>query len=691
MVNLLQNRDGLPDAIIDDPRFFELYGSGKADTPKGWNDPATWKSLDEIPPEKYFGFAIGNNSNYLFIDCDHVIDGSGKIIPWVKEVLGRITKASNTYYEYSKSKTGLHLICDLGEYAESFGMESNGYNQIIIQMDWQEYSRLPKEEREKIPKIEFFYHTDGRYVYLTGEHKKLYEVAKDENAASIFRELLQVREEYHQMFSKGAPAPAPSNRSEVGSGVRFPITERQQKEIMEALPYISASARDTWIHVGIALSNCGMPFEVWDNWSQWADQRAGVRYKHYDYEDNVKRWKGFINSKSDWNAGTIFRLAKEGGWQSGNDQRIDAGYKEHKEQSSAEYEGLSLEMVSMEDIEEMEPEWLIKNLIPMHSINILAGEGGCRKSTVACSIAGSVSAGSTCFLDETGTPLQEAKVMYFSGEEDPKFSLKKRLRVNGAKLRNVITITPADDKRFKRLLFTDPFLIKLIEHNRPGLVIFDPIQSFIPKDIHMGDRNAIRSCMTPLLNASSKYGTTFIIVCHSNKRSNVWGRQRIADSADIWDVARCVLMAGETGQRGNWYISNEKNSYAARQRSALYSVENDAIVPKGYTDKTDRDFVTSYGDYERPAPARDEARNIILDLLSDEKEMPVNEMDEAVLACGVTKASLRRAKEQLRSDGLLKMRKESQGKGKGVKWFVSSPTPEEVAGLNSPDDGSLTD
>lgn len=363
--------------------------------------------MDEISPEKAFGFAIGNNSNYLFVDCDHVIDKSGVIVPWVKEILSRITKVSKTYYETSVSGTGYHLICDLGDYADDFSMQSNGYEQIIIQMDWREYKDLSKEEQEKIPKIEMFYHTNGRYVFLTGRHKELYQVAKDENAASIFRELLQVREEFHEKYCGGDTS---SNSAE--GGAKFTITELQKKEVLEALPFISASARDTWVKVGIALNNCGFSFEVWDNWSQWADQRKGIRCDKYNPEETPKIWRSFINTGSNYNSGTIFMLAYAGGWRSTVNNSSSGNCINSQPDAS-------LELPSMDDIEEKEPEWLIKNLIPLHSINILAGEGGCRKSTVACSIAGSVSSGKPCFLDESGTAMQETKVMYFSEKKIP--------------------------------------------------------------------------------------------------------------------------------------------------------------------------------------------------------------------------------------------------------------------------------
>ena len=305
--NNIQNRDGLPDALIEEKRFFELYSSDKAATPAGWNNSENWKNLDDIPEGRFFGFAIGNGTNYLLIDFDHVRNPeTGDMVSWALAAYLRMTKVGKTYTELSMSGTGFHMICDLGDYADNFSRESNGYRQIIVAMDPEKYQKLPKDEKDKIPKIEFFYHAEGRYVYLTGKHNKLIQVAKDETAAAIFTELLQIRKEFHEKYAE-KPCTA--------DDAVLTVDDATRQRILEALPYISANGRETWVTVGIALSNCGFPFEVWDNWSQFTDQRTGEICDKYDPEETPKIWKSFKNSKSHWNAGTIIKLAKENGYQ----------------------------------------------------------------------------------------------------------------------------------------------------------------------------------------------------------------------------------------------------------------------------------------------------------------------------------------------------------------------------------------
>ena len=305
MGTIKQKREGLPVSLTEERRFFEMRGTGKTDTPQGWNDPNNWKELDEIPEDKPFGFVVGTDSDYALIEGDHVFDEAGGWVdPFFKDAFSRIWAAGITYYEKSISGRGFHLVCDLGDFADAFEPVNNSYDEIIINMSPEEYKRLTKEERDKTPKIEIFYHVNGRYLYLTGNNKEVHEVAKDETAAAIFRECLAIREECRQRY--GTTTRKKETRSRAAGAV--------QAEVLEALPYISAAEYEIWVHVGIALEHCGFDYSVWDEWSQWSDKRAGLKYDGYNPEETASKWKSFETSKSQWNTGTIFRLAKENGW-----------------------------------------------------------------------------------------------------------------------------------------------------------------------------------------------------------------------------------------------------------------------------------------------------------------------------------------------------------------------------------------
>ena len=340
----------------------------------------------------------------------------------------------------------------------------------------------------------------------------------------------------------------------------------------------------------------------------------------------------------------------------------------------------SLKMTRMSEAEEKEPEWLISGYVPRYQITSLAGDGGSGKTTVWCSLAAAVSAGRKTFLEEIIPEdfgnTEPQTVMFFSAEDSYEYTLKRRLRKNGANMDNILSIDIADD-RFQEVKFNSQFLDALLDKYRPALCIFDPIQAFVPPDIRMGDRNAMRSCLAPLIGYGERYGTTFLIIEHANKQSGVWGRKRIADSADIWDISRSVIMAGETSEGNIRYLSHEKSNYGHTKSSVLYAIEDELLVFKGYTSKKDRDFITEVNYNTRQAPARESAKEFILSTLREHKQMEVSELDELAAVEGISKHSLKDAKAALKKEGATHVW--SVGYGKDKKFFITLKDTEKNA------------
>lgn len=334
-------------------------------------------------------------------------------------------------------------------------------------------------------------------------------------------------------------------------------------------------------------------------------------------------------------------------------------------------------LVSMDTVEEKEPEWLVTDYIPRGQITVLAGDGGSGKTTIWCSIAAAVSSGGQCFLNQDNPFAKNCipgRVLFFSSEDSAEYTLKGRLRRSGAKLENVLSLDLADE-RFPEIKFNAPLLEELIKEYRPELVIFDPLQSYVPPDIQMGQRNAMRACLNPLIGLGEKYGTTFIIIVHTNKQMGLWGRKRIADSADIWDIARSVLIAGEAND-GLRYISQEKSNYGPLAQTVLFRLDSGKVEFEGYTDKKDKDYVTAATAATYQAPAREDAKAFILDYLKDgEKETA--DLDGMMKAQGISKATLERAKAELKKEGMIKYFNRGYGKEKKFYCKLNNPIPSE--------------
>lgn len=302
MNSYMQLRDNIPPSLAERNRFFVKKGSGKEALLDGWNSSQNWLPLDEIPSDKYFGMTI-TDTNLALIDGDHIINATtGEVVPEAQAVLDRILQYGDTYNEYSVSGTGLHLIIDTGDYAEDFPPISNSSPQLILPtMTLSEYKSLSDTEKSAAPKFEIFYHTGGRYIQLTGNCPKKCEVATNETAAAMLRECLKMVDECHDATSDGSYNNEP----------KFTVNEADRNRVYDALHFIRPDDREIWIRVGMALFNCGIPFEVWDEWSKQSE-----KYNDGKDEPTTKKWEGFKRNSHNWNIGTIFKLAKEGGWNS---------------------------------------------------------------------------------------------------------------------------------------------------------------------------------------------------------------------------------------------------------------------------------------------------------------------------------------------------------------------------------------
>lgn len=333
-------------------------------------------------------------------------------------------------------------------------------------------------------------------------------------------------------------------------------------------------------------------------------------------------------------------------------------------------------LVCLSDIEEEEPEWLIKDYMPKYQITTLAGDGGAGKTTLWCNIAAAISTGKPSLLDGQFSPRREpGKVLFFSAEDSIKHTLKKRLREAGANINNIRSIDISNPD-FLEVKFNSQFLRDILKQTRPTLCIFDPIQSFVPANIKMGERNAMRQALEPLIGFGEEFGTTFLIIVHANKMNGAYGRKRIADSADIWDISRSVLMAGEVPADNDdegetkKYLSHEKCNYGRLQDTILYTLDNGTAKWAGSSTKKDRDFVLSTQFNMKHAPAKQQGADFILTFLDDGEAHTVKELEEYAKAMNITSYSLREAKKTLKQEGKIEMF--SRGNNESKTWYLRS-------------------
>lgn len=331
----------------------------------------------------------------------------------------------------------------------------------------------------------------------------------------------------------------------------------------------------------------------------------------------------------------------------------------------------------LDDFPEEEVKWIVPGWIPEGQISIMAADGGTGKTTLWCHIIAALSNGTTCILDPTGYTRAPMKVTFFTTEDSVRKTLRKKLRLAGANMKNIITPDFVGDKSglLHDLKFGSPEMERSLRYLRPVLCVFDPVQGFTPPNVNMGSRNEMRDCMAPLISIGEDIGTTSLIICHSNKRKNASGRDRIADSADLWDIARSVMMLGFTEEQGVRYLSNEKNNYAPLQETILFTIDGDGQIQKvGTSWKRDREYIQD-ADTARSAPKREDCKAFIMKELNEAGgSMPTNELDSKAKQAGYSFTAIRRAKQDLKQKDSVRYFTTGSAKDGNRTWHIQALT-----------------
>lgn len=335
------------------------------------------------------------------------------------------------------------------------------------------------------------------------------------------------------------------------------------------------------------------------------------------------------------------------------------------------------------EFEEEEATWLIPGWVPEGQITLIAADGGIGKTTLWCHILAALSNGQRCILDPIDYARQPMKIAFCSTEDSVRKKLLKKLRLAGANMENIIAMDMAADKTglLRNFKFGTKNMDRYVRNIQPTACIFDPVQGFIPPKVNMCARNEMRDCMAPLIVLGEEVGTTFMVVCHTNKRPKAYGRDRIADSADLWDIARSVIMGGYTENQGIRYLSNEKNNYAELQETVLFSINKAGqIVREGTSWKRDKEYVLD-SSVAKSAPKREDCKDFILSTLQDAPSqcMKSDDVVKKAQEYGYSFRTVKRAREELNNEGTTENYYIGTGKRGGRICFIRLKTKDEGA------------
>lgn len=327
---------------------------------------------------------------------------------------------------------------------------------------------------------------------------------------------------------------------------------------------------------------------------------------------------------------------------------------------------------TLDMIIEKPTEWLITNYIPKNEVTILCGDGGTGKGFVSSAITSAISSGEQVFFESEEEYLkqnrQPQKVLFISSEEDISKVTKRKMKLQGNAIEKNIYVLGAENEYTYKVKIGSKELEKLVHSIKPQLVIIDPIQAFLPPNTNMSDKTTMRDYMGGLKALAVKEDTTFLILSHTNKRES-YGRQRVGDSAEIWDASRCVFILGKVDDNTR-YLSQEKNNLSKTQPTTLFEIFDGQVIFKGITDKKDKDFSNANFSKSKGNPI-DEIMSFIKQVLkgNENNQITNKELKEIIENNGYSSRTYERAKKQMKENNDITTK--TTGKGKEREMIIS--------------------
>lgn len=234
-------------------------------------------------------------------------------------------------------------------------------------------------------------------------------------------------------------------------------------------------------------------------------------------------------------------------------------------------------IISIDEIETKEVNWLWYPYIPYGKITIIQGDPGEGKTTFALRLAALLSNGGK--LPCTDSETKVINIIYQTVEDGYEDTIKPRLKVAGADCKRIMFI----DESITPLSMTDERLEDAIVETNARLVILDPIQAYVGSWVDMHRANEIRPVLSRLSSIAEKHDCAIILIGHMNKSHGKKSAYRGLGSIDFQAAARSVLIIGRLKDNSQIRIlAHGKSSLAPEGESIAFelSEENGGVSQK---------------------------------------------------------------------------------------------------------------
>ena len=230
-------------------------------------------------------------------------------------------------------------------------------------------------------------------------------------------------------------------------------------------------------------------------------------------------------------------------------------------------------LVSFEGVKPLPPKFLWDPYIRAANLNIVRGDGGAGKTMFVFALFTAITKGALSL----GMPgvlecREPSNVIYFGSEDDPE-DYRYRLDLCDCDPSRVFTV-PA--RQMPTIAATDT-IEKYIREVDAKLIVFDPIQAFLPAGVDMNSANDVRPLLDGLRAVCRKTGCTAIIIEHLNKASKMKAAYRGIGSVDFVNASRSVIMVGYHPEEPGKRVAMQIKANARRGQPIAFSISDHGV------------------------------------------------------------------------------------------------------------------
>lgn len=297
--------------------------------------------------------------------------------------------------------------------------------------------------------------------------------------------------------------------------------------------------------------------------------------------------------------------------------------------------------------------WLWPGYIPAGKVTVLDGDPGLGKSTIMIDLAARLSMGGQLPNGKQHPPMGSILLM---GEDGAADTIVPRLINAGADLERIgIRDTYENDKGNEIPPGFPSDLPKLKEDiiaARAGMVVIDPIMSYLDPDINSNNDQQVRRALMPLAQLAEETGCAIVLLRHLNKSQSGSALYRGGGSIGFVGVARSALIVVRDPDLPERVIlASNKTNLGPPPPSLNYKLigcENGAacVEWQGHNAHTAETLVQATQGGQEGRSALREAEDFLRDVLEG-GPLLVNSLKKQAREAGIADATLQRAKVSL--------------------------------------------